>query len=159
MLPLLCSRQLPVQVILELLSMVIDDAAPMKAPVAVIELRTMESRVARQTGLTTDTTVESEKVRFCAAMICEDGSVKMVGEATTRAAKMNVLLLELNVLLDALTITDGVESVKLPTSTPARMPAQLKVGTESVATGGSQSVDVAVSVSVFVCTVLSGQPV
>ena len=89
-----------------------------------IELPTIKSRVARQTGLITDTTVDAEKVRFCATIECADGSVRTVGETTNSSAKLNVLLLELEVLLDAPTITDGVERVNLPTSTPARMPSQ-----------------------------------
>jgi hypothetical protein len=84
----------------------------------------IKSRFARQTGLTTDTTVDEEKVRFCATIVCADGSVRIVGELTCRLAKLNALLPELNVLLVALTMTAGVVSVKLPTSTPARMPSQ-----------------------------------
>ena len=89
-----------------------------------MELATMESRLVRQTGLTTDTTVDAEKVRFWATIICANGSERTVGETTRRTSKLKALLLELNVLPDALTNTDGVESVKLPTSAPARMPSQ-----------------------------------
>ena len=89
-----------------------------------MELPTMESLFARQDGLATETTVDAEKVRFSATIVCADGSVRTVGEATRRTAKLTALLLELAVLLDELTITEGVESVRLPMSTPARTPFQ-----------------------------------
>ena len=89
-----------------------------------IELPTIASLFARQVGFITDETVDAEKVRFWATIVCAGGSARMVGEATRRAAKLKAFMLELAVLLDELTITDGVESVRLPTSTPARTPSQ-----------------------------------
>ena len=124
MLPLLCSRQLPVQLMAELPSIAKVAAAWNDAAVTVMELATMESRFASQEGLSTEATFAAEKVRFWATIVCADGSVRTVGEATIRTAKLKALLLELAVLLDELTITDCDERERLPTSAPARTPFQ-----------------------------------